>query len=763
MALRLRYAGEFLSQKGVTWRVEILQEAENAFTVGELTFPADSPLVIEWPERAPEEPICGSMATLRIESPGDRTYVDLYTEIPGDVRMDVYRNGDLYWVGCLDTETYREPYDRGAFYDVEFTFYDFGLLGRIPYALSGQKTLLQILQAALGSIHMNYPTLDQSMVSTRFTNDSAVTLSALSIASENFYDEDGIAMDYERVLEGVLQPLALKMIQRAGKIWIFDINALWQQQARRLVWNATGQEMGTGRVYNNIKITFSAYALAKLLPDFLYGDTYGASYVNTAHGSVLTPERYSFYLGPYFIQVPDNIGFTIFLSSDASKCTGLAGIGPQNRYFKILPMLGGIETEGVAVGFRAGHVLVDSGNTILKGIDPGSHPQSVALRTKRIFLPALDNDGQNGHFVRILMDMLADPRYNPFEEPGEDLGTENESVNYEEFKSWGQQAFVPVAIVLYNASGTALYHYRNAGITAHGHWADSVAACAAWGEVGDGWVQGEASFGDAWLAYYDNEQDLIYGNGCIGWKTNRQNFGKPWSEGRQASKRKLYYTTANNERAQWGGFLSFQRMPDGQYIPYPPAGGYLEVRVYNGVYIFDDTDQFHADASGGFFDEGLYDKIRWLLYKSPEVSVVRRTLTYEEATMEDVEYSGVANPDAKEDLELETICGTVPTPCPTARGAFLRAANGLQVTQFKRNNRVESAEQLLVGTLFSQYASRKVVLSGEIELESGLNVFLDDAQPATRRFMITGEEQDLISDCSNATFLEVRLDEYTAE
>ena len=151
MAKRLRYSGEFLSLHGDVWRCEILQEAASAFQVGELVFPADDPLTIEWDERSPEEPVCGSMATLTIESPGDRTYADLYTEVPGAIRLDVYRNDVLYWSGSADTETYNEPYDRGSHYDVELTFYDFGMLQRIPYNLTGKKTLREILEGALAA------------------------------------------------------------------------------------------------------------------------------------------------------------------------------------------------------------------------------------------------------------------------------------------------------------------------------------------------------------------------------------------------------------------------------------------------------------------------------------------------------------------------------------------------------------------------------------------------------------------------------------
>ena len=775
MAKRLRYSGEFLSINGDVWRCEILQEAAQDYpSVGDLVFPADEPLSIEWDERSPEEPVCGSLATLTIESPGDRTYADLYTEEPGAIRLDVYKNDVLYWSGCLDTETYHEPYDRYDHYDVELTFYDFGHLGRIPYDLTGTKTLLQVVQGALAATGINYGSIDETYESTKFTDNTAVTLAALSIPSENFIDEDGIAMDWERVLEGVLQPLALRIVQRAGKIWVYDLNGLYtlKNGTVQVSWDGVGQSMDVGQVFNNLRVTFSPYSGAELSPKFEYGDVADPSLTNltTTAGS---PERYSFY-ADYdpahrvgYSWDYDNIGFTIFLSNDSTKCTGLASKGSSNRYFKIVPLLGGSEAEGVAVGFRKNQHSDMTAQTPIAGINPGSHPQSVAFTTKRMYLPPLSSDDQEQNYIRIVMEMLCDPRYNPFEDAPED-GEGNENHNYADFQSWAQQAFISVAIVLYDASGTPLYHYTNSSITSHGSPANTVAGCArrkSGNTTIDGWVAGDASFGDAWLAYYDTNLDIVEGQGCLGFKANRQNFGKPWAEGRQASKRKKYYKDLSNNRQDWWFFESFKKVPDGQFIPYPPAGGYLEIRVYNGIYLFDDTDVFSSNASESkFYQQGLYDKIRWLLYKVPEVTVVKRTLTFDEAEVDDVEYSGVCNVNAKEELAMETICGTLAKPCATAKGVLLRTSTGQQLAQFKRAGRTESAEQLFIGTMYSQFAARKTVLAGEVVLDSGgLTLYSEAVQPSGTKFLMTGELQHIRENMTEATLLEVRPDEYTAE
>ena len=104
----LRYTGKFISRAGVIWRVDLMQEADAEFTsVGALEFD-EEPLTIEWKREDKENVICGSSATLKIISPGDRTYEDLYTIEVGRIRMDVYKNELLYWSGALDPEFYEK-------------------------------------------------------------------------------------------------------------------------------------------------------------------------------------------------------------------------------------------------------------------------------------------------------------------------------------------------------------------------------------------------------------------------------------------------------------------------------------------------------------------------------------------------------------------------------------------------------------------------------------------------------------------------------
>lgn len=784
MAMYVRYRGEFYDLPGTVWRCEILQEANAAFAqIGILDFPATGQLEIEYPATELEDPVCSSTAKLTIVSPGDRSYLDLYSIKPGQIRLDVYRAGALFWSGMLDPEFYEEPYEKGKNYDVSLTFSDFGILDRIPYDLSGGQSFRAVLEAALQKSGINYSAIDESLISTLFAGGASLSLSSLAIASENFFDEDGVASSYRQVLEGILQPLAARIIQRAGTIYVYDINGLYTKRAatRSITWGGDGSTLGTNKVYNNIKVTFSPYSSSKAIAgELAYGDVYGPEWTN------LTTTSYTYvkYFGgdpPAGADVPDCfswytdydpahrvdgwdytlIDFTLFRSYDSDKCSGVAQIGSSNAYFKLLPVLGGQESEGIIGGFYPNIHSNKGSGTGWKGVRPTTHTADyLAFKTHRAYLPAMSAADAKLNYLRIQLPLLFDPRYNPFQSEGD----YNEGDNYAEVKSFGQFAFVPVAIVLYDASGHALYHYDNRWLTQNGQPGRNVKSTAddsysnLWG-----WKSGNASFGDCWLAYYDPE-DLLEGSGVLGWKTNRQSFGKPWNDGRRNVQKRVF--KCNNKSGSEQDFFifdSFKKLPEGQFIPYPPVGGYLEIRVYNGVWAFDDTEVFNTDASAGKFNEqNLYNAIRWQMYQLPSVTVVKANLTFNDAEIDDVEYSGVANVNAKESLDMETICGTALDTCPTAKGVILKASDGQQVTTLQRAGRTDHPEQLLIGTLYSQYADRKTTLSGEAIIDAGgLTLYTERAQASGTKFLISAEVMDIQANTSKATFVEVRPDEYT--
>ena len=738
----VRYTGKFLSHSGEEWRCRILQEADQPFSsIGRLTFPASEPLTIEGPETGKETPLCGSTATLTVISPSDRTYQDLYTDKPGSIRLDVLREGVLYWTGCLDPEFYEEPYSSASDYEVSLTFQDFGILHRLTYNMSGLKLASDILEDAMDRGNLSALAVDQSMISTKLSADDAASLqlSSISVRSDNFFDEDGIPATLYDTLEGILQPLALKMVQRAGKIWIYDINGLYHSAGSSpITWCSKDQTMGVDRVFNNAKVTFSVYGDPKLSDDFEYTGEAAASMINLYDFS--SSATYFTYHEDLSSLDADMPSFTIFTKGTAK---GLSSINPDAMFFKIVPLFGGEEGEGVVDYFYVKHQTWDSGQIVRKGCPA---PQSftppavmpVLYETEQKYLPTLS--GVQSKRLRINIRMLADARYNPFTEPSED----NEQANYDSYRNWGSigahSACRPAKIEILDANGTVLCHYDNQAARANRALEYPLGLEDLIGE----WKSGPAAEDgmDCMLEWRNKEAkgEDLYGN-------NLAFVGDGWLGNRQAA------SPHCRNYLQHGLMPAVCAIDDGQYLPYPPAGGYLRIRL--GTMTF-----FYAEVTGLV---GVGSLLRWMLVEAPEIAIVESNAVLDEADIDDVEYTGVLNGNAKEEISLDTICGTMAKPSPVAKG-LLFDASGSAITTLTRNGRTAQAEQLLIGTLYSQFAARKTRLAGTAELlGEGIIKLTDDAQEDGVVFMLTADRQDIIAAESEMEMIEISEDNYTSE
>ncbi len=728
----LRYSGEFFSRKNVIWKVNIYQEASAPFmSVGALRFPAETPLVIEWDHADKEEVICGSTASLVVISPSDRTYEDLYIIKPGSIRLEVLRNGSLYWSGTLDPEFYEEPYSSFNEYEVNLTFSDFGILDRLAYNLSGTYTMEYILKSALTRGKINYTELNQNYLTTFLKNKDRATLDKISVRSDNFYDEDGEASTLYEVIEGMLRPLALRLIQKRGKIWVYDLNGLYlSAPTKEIIWSSDDQIMGVDKVANNAKITFSPYSDAKLIDqDIEYTDDYSEDKTNLTSNRPADGEYYSYYPDysdahngesswDYFL-----LSYTIFLSD---KGAGLADKYGSAPYFHIQPLMGGEESSGVAFSFyTGGHGDLASGFPKRKLNLQTSKQETILMKTHRVFIPTLEASERNRYYIRLSMEMLIDARYNPFSE----AGVNNEKGNYNSMKSMFNFVMVPVTVTLYDENGNALMHYSNKKIAESSDKKGSLSYTK--GE----WLSGKATYGSCWLEWYDPD-DLHFSSGVLGWKKNRHCIG-------------LTHNGLDD---------SFKKMKEGQYILYPEKGGYLEVCVYVGIWVTEWTKKTNTPVS-----DDWYQKIRWMLYQAPKLEVVRGNTVYSDAESDDVEYKGIINESAKEDIELDTICGTMPEVCPTAKGVLFQSADGCQIKELTRAGRTTQAEQLLIGTLYSQFAERKTLLSGTADILDGdLSVYTERCQEG-KCFICLSDVQDTIADESEFEIVELRPDEYKSD
>ena len=698
--MALRYSGEFMDISGNRWGVNIFSK-DWIGQPGELTFPGSSPLIISWEETDKIAPIQGSTATLTIESPGDRTYIDLYTIESGSITLDVTRNGSLYWRGFLDPEFYEEPYEKASNYDVQLTFSDFGILDRLNFEGQGILSLDSIIKSALASSGLND---SYSLLCSTQLYQSPLTLNRIYISSENFYDEDGEPMTLRETIEAILQPLALRMIQRGGVITIYDLNALFLKATNgSIYWTGDRQTLSADIVINNAKVTFSPYNKYDL-----YDGDFNSQDVNII-------KSYTY----FNTQSTDDP----YVSFSASLCSArnLKFSHGTAQLFRMRSIRGGSDASGVICAMpTARHQTVILGD--IKYAYPKDVNEPIAcdvvLRTTapvrlRKVSDYSDNRGNkydSGFFLKISLDALIDVRYNPFETADED----NEKTNWDKYFRKLTYGYIPGSLVVKDDNGNILCHFNNRDRLIQDYPSDRFV----------GWREGAPARPDTFMfVYYDNnisEDTPCWG----GWKTNRP-----------------------------------QRHYDGEgdIIPLPNVTGTLELSVYGGIFCRN-VKKAMLYAGEGVTQATPYKGIQWFLLKPPTIEVVNSF--GKSLDDKDIEYKAWINRSAKEGRDIETTCGVGDSLLPCSRGVFLDNSYS-QITTLSRAGINDVLEKLLIGTIYSNYNTRHVKLSGECSIIPGtLPVISEDNQTPGKKFMIAGETQDCAMDSSDAVFVEVLEDSF---
>lgn len=808
------HSGEFLSIAGVLYRAEIWRDtADNAKPTEpqELRFEASEPLVIEWPETSKEVPICASTATLRIESPSDRTYVGLYTIASGAVGLDVYREGSLYWSGTLDPESYEEPYERDSLYPVSLTFSDFGHLDRVGFSGKADRVVLGDLIKRAASVARLHPsiTLDDSLANIRTTDGKRVSV-ALACSAGNFYDEDGKAATYREALETMLQPCGLKLMQRAGRLWLFDLHGLahnplsrGDDSHRRVVWSSTSQTLGVDKVANSVTLNFSPYAQSKLISadDFKFSARVdiNAALNGTASNAWMyysTKAAAKAKLGEYRRQ-------RLWDLWDADKIAQEAEFvfATDIHKFRIVPLKGGTEAVGVYV--CASTLTRASSSPINYSMrETLAASQAYDLyKTARIYLPPLRPntdtrmaEGLYGQrittgniFLRLKMECLMDMRYNPFGEtpdPKNFTDDSEDGATYNTARIGSAWCFAPMRVRLFRNKDDreAAYHYTNQrrAYSYTENPLDNQTALFDFSGSGGGWRQGDDPDEVTWAAYYPDPDDIAEGSALLkGWATNRPCIGRPdWSSasiqannnGTQKQYAEWLYAGAKGRDVyKW-----LQRL-SGEFIPYPYMGGWLEVSIGGGFVAHDykgEGDHGDAATQGSDHDffrqtywhsRGLFDKMQWLLFKAPEVDIVRGWGDFGNIDVPDVEIRATLHPDAREGLKFGLKCGTLPAGDSegesVARGIYVHADTGEPIRKLSRAGKTDSPEHLFINSLYSQFAYRRAKIQGEASIDpSGLHHYEEDN--TSGKFIATATRQDLMADCGDMTLVSLAGDSY---
>lgn len=229
--MNIRYYHDFVGDDNVLNRFELLTQNAEAIQVEA----SPQPFVLEYVEAKKLEPVRGSQATIELICNKIFQFVDLHTDDMQKYLVKFYRSGSLYWLGWLDAELYNEQLSDVPPYKVSFTASDFNILERLKYLDNSEKQFSDIVPLITHlkrcfdklALPFNKLYIGCSTSANDITVTSAETaLHVLHVMSSNFYDEDNEPMTCREVVESVLQPFGLMMVQKGANVYIYDYNTV---------------------------------------------------------------------------------------------------------------------------------------------------------------------------------------------------------------------------------------------------------------------------------------------------------------------------------------------------------------------------------------------------------------------------------------------------------------------------------------------------------------------------------------------------------
>lgn len=231
--MNIKYFYEFKGFDGDLYRVEILTNED--VTPVEVKAANEEPLVLEYENKGKLYPCSGSQANMTLISQSNFQFVNLFTDEQQEYLVKLYKNGVPYWYGWLDSELYDEVLSSSAPYEVSFSAADFSALERLMYVADDESKFTDTvscfthIQRCLHRLNLPF-----NYIYIGCTTDSSAEPTAVNqtifhteyVQSVNFYDEDGEPMSCRDVIESILKPFGLTMVQKYGGLLIVDYNTI---------------------------------------------------------------------------------------------------------------------------------------------------------------------------------------------------------------------------------------------------------------------------------------------------------------------------------------------------------------------------------------------------------------------------------------------------------------------------------------------------------------------------------------------------------
>lgn len=729
------YTTHFRSLDNTLWEIEIYINGYDGRTV-EISLEGDEPCVIDWQETDKMDVIQSATCTLRVSNERDRQMLQLMNHT--NATIFVIRNGKEYWRGTLDDAIYEEPYSYPKGYVTELPFTDFGILNRIPFTLTGKQSVKAIVDHCLEGSGLDY--LGQELLTSLLEpkTQQPITLNMLYINADRFASEGDSwgKMTMKRdVLEEVLRPLGLRIMQKNGSLHIYDIEYLrdHSEMQNYPVWKGTDAYLKGSETFGWYEVAFEPDTVETLAEDCLDYDSSvwndGEKYFAKSYDlETETDSDIGFYLE---VRNYVHSGAKIQKSSNArifrtrSVFTDASDIGVAWR-IKCKEVVYNIIHNGHTIPVVADTVLLDNQAVCLN-----SNVVEV-FRVETGYLPLAPD--KNKYQLRVNLDFLISFRPNPFDDPSDDWAATQDYPAME--AQWENQAgvnayMVPVILEVLDDNGNVVYHYENADYETHGGDIYNLYATDVVRPFGIGkgrWVAGAGTYGQMYLAYYnpDNTDDPL--------------IEKDWVTNRIAS-------PANSEI---NGTL-YRVRDDGEYVSLPPVAGRLRLTVGSGIFVtkYALYSSFAAMFYGPY---GFAQALFWQLYRNPKITMVKADRREDGVDDETVYERDMIS------LYADNLSETVKAGCwrkgvaPSARGLFFDAYGNVW-EKFIKNGSTRTLEEHRLRCIEDQTFYAQPVISGTVELDVQFCAKREWSTPGV--FLVTALRQDLHQDIEELTMARI--------
>lgn len=660
--MNIRYYHEFIGADDTLNRFEILTKSNVQSILAEASA---EPFSIEYVNAKKFEPVRGSQATVEFISKSIFQFVDLHTDDMQKFLVKFYRAGRLYWLGWLDSELYNEQLSATPPYSVEFAASDFNILERLKYRdaagnrytdivplITHLKRCFDLLNLPFDKLYIGCTTVANDVLATA----GETALHVLYMMSSNFYDEDREPMTCREVVENILRPFGLMMVQKDANVFIYDYNTVklglpmrrynfssFTYEAEEMVnfdlgalaeigFRSTDSSYGFEEMINNVKITSSLYGSNPIYKEDIKKKTL------SDRGSIVEDSKYKkeLFLKDEHIENLMMKGFVLYTEKDTENTL----IGAESLYNSkptITTPLFRVKTDNFLVG---------------TGIQPSFN-------------------------LNVKVDIYVNTRDNPFD-------TEQKDSYVERAKS------ISLFCNLYitDTSGKPIRYYDNRNMASIGWW-----TCPADGTVKQGQFE---------LFYCAHNVDA--GNMLNSWhsNTNLLHVRNIWGAFPKEIPERLIGKGVNVPLVELGAV--------GGEIVGVGVAGYIVLEITDEVQIMDP-----AVSTWEPYPENL---VKNILLNKFSFSIVDQD--GENAPTDDYEFKSHVNKKVATDFEEITLkcISANEEKAPIGKANILKKIDNhyeLQLS-FTRNSQTDILERLLMCSLHSNFATKKEVITVDIKM-----------------------------------------------